>query len=519
MPYKVDSVTGEKSEYIFDIGGVLALKNFTARTNGERLIIQSATNANFTILDALVSEVEIDGVVYDNPTSAQEALQRLVFNPAVPVIMTLAQQQLLEGALQKGTYSGTASDLKTLLEDLIAQKVNKEENKGLISDTERTLIQENYNKRVVGQTITGDVNKVSTLILEDGSVIQAQFTDVAPAGPDVMLNSQNFDKDTGVLTGVRSDEQQITADLNGRWALLGHTHQIADVADLEDALNGKAEAGHTHAFSDLSGTEDIATKQEITDAVGGIKIGGRNIYKGRLHLYGNDKNNSDNTQVGKIVVTSGYWNSYAWVQALSDNILNKSISMGLRIKAPLGMKLVFEFIPDYRDSWKTTEFIGTGDWQWVKIEDVTKLDYSKNILVAIYSLAENTVIGTVEYKDFTIAFGNKAPDYYSVNPDDFDKVTLITSTNRTTSQNIEGYSQNGRTVVTQGTANIVVTINSEDGFTSCYQKDGTGSITFQAVAGKTLVQVDGTNVVDGAKGSTATVTVVGNEVLLRISNV
>lgn len=277
MPYKVDSVTGEKSEYIFDFGGILALKNFTARTNGERLIIQSATNANFTILDALVSEVQIDGVVYDNPTSAQEALQRLVFNPAVPVIMTLAQQQLLEGALQKGTYSGTASDLKTLLEDLIAQKVNKEENKGLISDTERTLIQENYNKRVVGQTITGDVNKVSTLILEDGSVIQAQFTDVAPAGPDVMLNSQNFDKDTGVLTGVRSDEQQITADLNGRWALLGHTHQIADVADLEDALNGKAEAGHTHAFSEITGTEDIATKQEITDAVSRIKIGGRNF--------------------------------------------------------------------------------------------------------------------------------------------------------------------------------------------------------------------------------------------------
>ncbi|MFJ1429476.1 hypothetical protein ACILE2_01560 [Capnocytophaga canimorsus] len=158
-------------------------------------------------------------------------------------------------------------------------KVDKEDGKGLISDAERNQIQINKNKQVVGQTITGDVNKVSTLILEDGSVIQAQFTDVAPAGPDVMLNSQNFDKDTGVLTGVRSDEQQITADLNGRWALLGHTHQIADVADLEDALNGKAEAGHTHAFSDLSGTENIATKQEITDAVGGIKIGGRNLLR------------------------------------------------------------------------------------------------------------------------------------------------------------------------------------------------------------------------------------------------
>ncbi|WP_112011343.1 collagen-like protein [Capnocytophaga canimorsus] len=96
---------------------------------------------------------------------------------------------------------------------------------------------------------------------------------------------------------------------------------------------------------------------------------------------------------------------------------------------------------------------------------------------------------------------------------------LKTSTNITTSQQIDGFSQNGKTIVSQGTNNIVIMIDSEDGFTVCYQKGGTGTITFQAGSGKTLVQVDSKNIIDGAKGSTATITVVGNEILLRISNV
>lgn len=80
MPYAINSVDGELSEYTFDFGGVLALRNFTARTDKDRIIIQHAEDSSFALLDALVSEVEINGVVYDNPADAQAALQRLVFS-------------------------------------------------------------------------------------------------------------------------------------------------------------------------------------------------------------------------------------------------------------------------------------------------------------------------------------------------------------------------------------------------------------------------------------------------------
>ena len=82
---------------------------------------------NFSILDALVSEVEINGVVYDNADAAQQALQRLTFNTNRPVIMTQRERELLLGALQSSNYVGTAADLKSLIDG----KVDKEAGKGL----------------------------------------------------------------------------------------------------------------------------------------------------------------------------------------------------------------------------------------------------------------------------------------------------------------------------------------------------------------------------------------------------
>ena len=125
--YKVRPDTGELQEYIFEYNGILALKNFVARVDGERLILHSAEDMNFSILDALVSEVEINGVVYDNADAAQQALQRLTFNTNRPVIMTQRERELLLGALQSSNYVGTAADLKALIDT----KVDKEDGKGL----------------------------------------------------------------------------------------------------------------------------------------------------------------------------------------------------------------------------------------------------------------------------------------------------------------------------------------------------------------------------------------------------
>mgnify|MGYP000843621795 CR=1 FL=1 len=149
--YKVNPLTGELQEYVFEYNGILALRNFTARVEDERLILHAADDVNFSILEALVSEVEINGVVYDNPTAAQEALTRLTFNQNRPVLLdkTLKdlilnavqkipekklstedfttelrtkleglQQVDISGLLPKGGYTGTAQDLKNLIDNI-----------------------------------------------------------------------------------------------------------------------------------------------------------------------------------------------------------------------------------------------------------------------------------------------------------------------------------------------------------------------------------------------------------------
>lgn len=143
---------------------------------------------------------------------------------------------------------------------LFNQKVDKEVGKGLISNLERQTIQENANKRITNVTITGDVNKILTLQFADGTIVHTNFTDLqgGQVGQDVMLNSLNFSTTTGTLTGVRSDGQQLTTNLNGRFALLGHTHTIAEVQNLEETLNQKAPTIHTH--SEYALNTDLADK-------------------------------------------------------------------------------------------------------------------------------------------------------------------------------------------------------------------------------------------------------------------
>lgn len=119
--YKINPLTGELQEYVFEYNGILVLRNFTAQVDNDRLVVRSASDVNFSILEALVSEVEIDGVLYDNPTAAKEALQRLVFNKNVPVILPEEERKKISSALQSGGYSGTAQDLKKLIEGSSAE--------------------------------------------------------------------------------------------------------------------------------------------------------------------------------------------------------------------------------------------------------------------------------------------------------------------------------------------------------------------------------------------------------------
>lgn len=115
-------------------------------------------------------------------------------------------------------------------------KVDKEDGKGLsandYSDEEKGKLHDTANKVAVNMTVTGDVNKILTLTFADGTTLKAPFKDLAIDNiADIKLNSLNFNTQTGVLTGVRSDGQELTVDLDGRYALTSHTHSYNDLED------------------------------------------------------------------------------------------------------------------------------------------------------------------------------------------------------------------------------------------------------------------------------------------------
>ena len=186
----------------------------------------------------------------------------------------------LENAI-RGTAS--ADQLRNHLTDsqahqeLFATKVDKEAGKGLSSNDytndEKSTNQANAKKRVVNLTVTGDVDKIITLTFADGTALQAPFTDkdTLPENlADIKLNSLNFNDQTGVLTGVRSDGQQLTVSLDGRYALLGHTHP--EYAYRTHTHSEYAPKEHKHNLDDIEGVPEISASPRNYKMSGNITI-------------------------------------------------------------------------------------------------------------------------------------------------------------------------------------------------------------------------------------------------------
>ena len=102
-------------------------------------------------------------------------------------------------------------------------------------------------------------------------------------------------------------------------------------------------------------------------------------------------------------------------------------------------------------------------------------------------------------------------------------ITITTSSSITTNtlSTINSFNQNGRNVVLSNgvnAINLTCEITSDSKFVASYTKLGSAAITFTAGSGATLVQVDGTAILNGAVGSTACLTRSGNTFYLQISN-
>lgn len=183
----------------------------------------------------------------------------------IPMDSIEGLERIVEGTASAGQLLNHLSDTNAH-RALFDKKVDKEEGKGLSSndytDEEKRTNETNAKKRVVGITVTGDVTKTLTITLADGETMQATFDDkdTLPENvADIKLNSLMFDKDTGVLTGHRSDGTPLTVNLDGRYALIDHTHSWKDITD-KPGVERREEQGVVHY--DIDGIGRITVLEE-----------------------------------------------------------------------------------------------------------------------------------------------------------------------------------------------------------------------------------------------------------------
>lgn len=103
------------------------------------------------------------------------------------------------------------------------------------------------------------------------------------------------------------------------------------------------------------------------------------------------------------------------------------------------------------------------------------------------------------------------------------QITITTSTNITTETKTEtGVKQDFKnTVIDNGVNAVNITTDCYAGFMATYLKHGTGTITFVAGVGRTLIFEAvsvGSALMDGAVGSTATISSVGTTDYIKIQN-
>lgn len=101
------------------------------------------------------------------------------------------------------------------------------------------------------------------------------------------------------------------------------------------------------------------------------------------------------------------------------------------------------------------------------------------------------------------------------------QITITTAVSITTATlDASNYGQKGRHVlIDNGVNSINITINGASGFCCSYEKLGTGTITFVQGSGRTLAGINGTLIMNGAVGSTASLSCGVTIDNIRINNV
>ena len=451
------------------------------------------------------------------------------------------QQVDTSGLLPKGTYTGNASSLKSDID----KKVDKVAGKGLSSNDytneEKRKNEENALKRVANITVTGDVNKIITITFADSTVMQAPFkdNDHIPLA-DVHMNSLNFNENTGVLTGVKSDGNEISVSLDGRYSLIGHNHD-EQYSSKTHTHNEYALRTHRHNWDDIDRKpNNLATTENVKTAIEGIQVGGRNLLRETKEFIVNEQSNhmgfTWSRNAGEVIAERFNGNvirkitndNYRGINAIIPPIVGRPVIISFWAKTTGKGKFINfatsnQSPPDNISASlvysNNQTLINDGQWHRYTIYNPNGMYFYNNGGNGFIEFTE--VSGEIYYSSIKIEIGNTPTDW-SPSPEDFitpeEVMRKITRT---------GYEVGTDTVIPQAQQNDTIFVKASCtlglqniehlGSLSLIKTFDTGAVTFTC-AGKTII-MKGDTQFNGGKGSTAVVSIHNNDCYIRISNV
>ncbi|WP_454960432.1 hypothetical protein [Capnocytophaga leadbetteri] len=511
--YKVNPLTGELQEYGFEYNGILALRNFTARVEDERLILHAADDVNFSILEALVSEVEINGVVYDNPTAAQEALTRLTFNQNRPVLLDKSLKDLILGAVQK------IPGKKLSTEDFTTELRQKLEGLQQV-DTSGLLPKGGY---------TGTAQDLKNLIDAINRILQSDDT--------------QLDQLQEIVTYIKQNKHILS------------TLGISNIAGLVEALAAKAEKDHhhderyapithhhneyalrthRHNWDDIDGKpNNLATTDNVKTAIEGIQVGGRNLF-----IKSNDFSTSNDWkyQYGRIVDTNVqginntntatrlYLSGRNWdihKPFSFDELTEYTLSCWIKLETVSNVVFYLNNAQSWENSLAVLNVTGNLD-EWKKVVITFK---PKSNLKMNFHIGGNGIIfqseGNILICNLKLEKGNKPTDW-SPAPEDLanheDVIQKVSRVGAAISSNWTAVVEHqNNTIFVENSLNIELNQLQNMGSISFIKTFDTGAVTFTCAGKNIIYPFD--NTFNGKKGSTAVVSIHNNDYYIRISNV
>ena len=523
--YKVNPLTGELQEYVFEYNGILALRNFTARVENERLILHAADDVNFSILEALVSEVEINGVVYDNPTAAQEALTRLTFNQNRPVLLDKSLKDLILGAVQKVEGKGLSSNDFT---NAYKQQLDTLEDYDIELDENTTELKFKKGNNVI--------KRISLMFLDD-------------EGTKLVYNKANKtlelrDKRDKLLTSIPVSHfvSNIPTSIvvqNGKIKLMAGSEVIGENTISYNDLADKPElnfapANHTHNWNDIQGKPDnLATTDNIKTAIEGIQIGGRNLLRDTKEFIVNGQSNhmgfTWSNNAGEVIAERFNGNvirkitnaDYRGINAIIPPIVGRPVIISFWAKTTGKGKFINfatsnQSPPDNISASlvysNNQTLINDGQWHRYTIYNPNGMYFHNNGGNGFIEFTE--VSGEIYYSSIKIEFGNTPTDW-SPAPEDFiptERAGAAIGSNWTAL-----VEHQNNTIFVENSLSIELNQLQNMGSLSFIKTFDTGIVTFTCAGKNIIYPFD--NQFNGKKGSTAVVSIHDNDCYIRISNV